>query len=104
MGATFVKKNLCLVARLVSFDTAGLHLHFPYFEPYPSKYVELDLSHDILTLIMLLQYTPIKSYLNQSFQASRLLKYDSNIVITLRFFKAMSRWKCKHLQNVSYEA
>ena len=25
-GATFVKKNFCLVARIVSFDTAGLHL------------------------------------------------------------------------------
>ena len=28
--ATFVKKNPCLLARVVSFDTAGLH-HFPYF-------------------------------------------------------------------------
>ena len=27
MEATFVKKNFCLVTRLVSFDTAGLHLH-----------------------------------------------------------------------------
>ena len=25
-GATFVKKNSCLVARIVSFDTVGLHL------------------------------------------------------------------------------
>ena len=25
-GANFVKKNSCLVARIVSFDTAGLHL------------------------------------------------------------------------------
>ena len=25
-GATFVKKNSCLVARIVSFDTAGQHL------------------------------------------------------------------------------
>ena len=32
-GAAFVKKNFCLVAGIVSFDTAGLHLHiyFPYF-------------------------------------------------------------------------
>ena len=26
MGATFVKKNFCLVARIVPFDTVGLHL------------------------------------------------------------------------------
>ena len=25
-GATFVKKNSCLVARIVSFDAAGIHL------------------------------------------------------------------------------
>ena len=25
-GATFVKKNSCLVAKIVSFDIAGLHL------------------------------------------------------------------------------
>ena len=36
-GATFVKKNSCLVARLVSFDTAGLHRpsYFPYFRAIP---------------------------------------------------------------------
>ena len=47
--ATFVKKNSCLVARIVSFDTLGLHLlTFRILEPYPSK--------DHLTLIALLQY------------------------------------------------
>ena len=47
-GTTFVKKNSCLVARLVSFDTAGLHLlTFGILEPYPSKDIELDLSHVI---------------------------------------------------------
>ena len=47
-GATFVKKNSCLVARIVSFDTVGLHLHlFGILEPYPSKDIELDLSHVI---------------------------------------------------------
>ena len=46
-GATFVKKNSCLVARKVLFDTVGLHLlTFRFLEPYPSK--------DILTLILLL--------------------------------------------------
>ena len=46
-GATFVKKNSCLVARIVSFDTVGLHLlTFRILEPYPSK--------DILTLMILL--------------------------------------------------
>ena len=48
-GATFVKKKSCLVTRIVSFDTAGLHLlTFRILEPYPSK--------DILTLMVLLQY------------------------------------------------
>ena len=43
--ATFVKKN----SRLVSFDTAGLHLFtFRILEPYPSKDIEVDLSHVFL--------------------------------------------------------
>ena len=47
-GATFVKKNSCLVARIASCDTAGLHLlAFHILEPYPSKDIELDLSHVI---------------------------------------------------------
>ena len=42
---TFVKKNSCLVARIVSFNTAGLHLlTFRILEPYPSEDIELDLS------------------------------------------------------------
>ena len=45
-GVTFVKKNSCLVARILSFDTAGLHLlTFRILEPYPSKDIRLDLSH-----------------------------------------------------------
>ena len=47
-GVTFVMKNSCLVARIVLFDTAGLHLlTFGILEPYPSKDIELDLSHVI---------------------------------------------------------
>ena len=47
-GATFVKENSCLVARIVSFDTAGLHLlTFRILEPYSSKDIELDLSQVI---------------------------------------------------------
>ena len=47
-GATFVKKNSYLVARIVSFDTTGLHLlTFCILEPYLSKDIELDLSHVI---------------------------------------------------------
>ena len=43
--ASFVKKNSCLVARIVSFDTAGLHLvTFQILEPYSSKDIELELS------------------------------------------------------------
>ena len=44
-GATLVKKNSCLVARIVSFDVIGLYLLiFRILEPYPSK--------DILTLTL----------------------------------------------------
>ena len=47
-GATFVKKNSCLVARTVPFDTVGLRLlTFRILEPYPSKDIALDLSHVI---------------------------------------------------------
>ena len=47
-GATFVKKNSCLVVRIVSFNTVGLHLlAFRILEPYPSKDIALDLSHVI---------------------------------------------------------
>ena len=46
-GATFAKKNSCLVSRIVSFDTVGLHLlTFRILEPYRFK--------DVLTLIALL--------------------------------------------------
>ena len=45
-GGTFVKKNSCLVGRIVPFDTVGLHLlTFRILEPYPSKDIALDLSH-----------------------------------------------------------
>ena len=41
-GAAFAKKNSCLVGRIFSFDTAGLHLlTFCILEPYPSKDIEL---------------------------------------------------------------
>ena len=48
MGVTFVKKN-CLVAKIVSFDTARLHLltFRILLEPYLSKDIELELSHVI---------------------------------------------------------
>ena len=45
-GATFVNKKLCLVARIVSFDTVGLYLlTFHILEPYLSKDIAFDLSH-----------------------------------------------------------
>ena len=44
-GATFLTKNSCLVVRIISFYTAGLHLlTFRILESYPSKDIELDLS------------------------------------------------------------
>ena len=49
--ATFVKKNSCLVARIVpfgTFGTVGLHLlTFRNLEPYLSKDIALDPSHVI---------------------------------------------------------
>ena len=61
-GAAFVKK----VARIVPFDTVGLHLlTFRILEPYPSKDIALDLSHVIqINGIMIVHF---KSYLNQCF-------------------------------------
>ena len=66
-GATFIKKNSRVVARIVSFDTAGPHLH---------------LSHVILhlTTVKLLKYPLIKSEL--CFQVFQLLKYDGNMLTT----------------------
>ena len=47
-GATFVKKNFCLVARIVPYYTVVLHLlTFYVLEPYPSKDIALGLSHVI---------------------------------------------------------
>ena len=46
--ATFVKKNSGLVARIVSFDTAGPHLLTSQtLEPYLSKDIVPDLTHAI---------------------------------------------------------
>ena len=46
-GATFVNKNSWLVAKIVSFDTVGLHLlTFRILEPYLPK--------DIVTLMELM--------------------------------------------------
>ena len=47
-GAAFGRKNSSLVARIVSFDTASLHLlTFRILEREPTKDIELDLSHVI---------------------------------------------------------
>ena len=60
-GATSVKKNSCLVARIVSFDTIDLHLlTFCILEPHPSKDIALDLSHVILFESMLLSFPATK--------------------------------------------
>ena len=47
-GGTFVKRNSCLVAKIISFDIAGLLLPtFRILEPYPSEDIDLDPSHVI---------------------------------------------------------
>ena len=44
-GATFVTRNSCVAARIVSFDTAGLHLLTSrILELYSSKDIELVIS------------------------------------------------------------
>ena len=49
VGTTFVKKNSCLAARIVPFDTADLHLlTFRLLERYPFKDIEFNLSHVFL--------------------------------------------------------
>ena len=46
--ATFVKKNSCLVVRMVPYYNVVLHLlTFYYLEPYQSIYIALGLSHII---------------------------------------------------------
>ena len=65
-GAAFVKKNSCLVARIVSFDTVGLHLlTLCILEQYPSKDIALDLV--TLSHINGIIIVAFKSYLNQCF-------------------------------------
>ena len=47
-GANFVKKNSCLVAGIVPYYAAGLHLlTFHILDPYPSKDIALGLSRVI---------------------------------------------------------
>ena len=47
-GANFEKKNCCLVAIIVAYYAAGLHLLiFHILEPYPSKDIALGLSYVI---------------------------------------------------------
>ena len=44
-GVTLVKKNYCLVTRIVSFVTASTNLlTFHILEPYPSKDIALHLN------------------------------------------------------------
>ena len=47
-GANFAKKNSCLVARIVPYYIAGLHLlTFHILEPYLSNDIAPGLSHVI---------------------------------------------------------
>ena len=63
-GATFAKKNSFLEARIVQFDTVGLHLlTFRILEPYSSKDIALVLSHVIQINGAIIVH--FKFYLNQ---------------------------------------
>ena len=89
-GATFIKKNSCLVARIVPFGTVDLHLlTFRILEPYPSENIALDLSHVIqINGIIIVHF---KFYLNQCSQISQLLKYDGNILVKYVFSMSCCR-------------
>ena len=64
-GAAFAKRNSCIVARIDSFDTIGLHLlTFHILMLYTSKDVEFDLSRD----------------LRSCFQVSQLPKYYGSMI------------------------
>ena len=57
-GATFVKENSCLVARIVSFDNVGLHLlTFRILELYKWHYYSIFL---VLSESMLLSFPAAK--------------------------------------------
>ena len=73
--ANFAKKNSCLVARIVLYYTAGLHTLSKIL-----RLVSVRLSR--ITSIIIVHF---KSYLNQCFQVSQLLKYDGNIVVKYVF-------------------
>ena len=46
MSVMLCKNISCLVARIIPFDTEGLHLlTFRILEPYQSRGIALDLSH-----------------------------------------------------------
>ena len=84
-GANFAKKNSCLVARIVPYYTASLHLlTFHILEPYPPKILHLilvTLSH--INGIIIVHF---KFYLNQSLnQVCQLLKYGGNIEVKYVF-------------------
>ena len=81
-GVTFVKKNYCLIPRIVSFDTLGLHLLTfrilePFRRPKIMSLISVTLSH--ITDVIIL---PSSYVLFECFQVNQLLKYDDNIVIT----------------------
>ena len=82
MKVTLVKKNYCLIARIVSFDTVGQHLlTFRILDPYPSEdNITWSQSRDLTLNAIII--VPVKSYLNQYFQVSQPLKYDGNLVVT----------------------
>ena len=91
MGATFVRKNYCLVARIFSFDAAGLYLFtsiilepkcFRIFSrPKILKFISVTLSH-ISNISMVL--------CNHVFFESTVSRFPA---AKTRFFKAMLWWK-----------
>ena len=63
-GATFVKKNSCLVARIV-WSSRSASIYFPYFRAIPVQRYWAWSQSSYFTLMSLLLYLSTKSGLNQ---------------------------------------
>ena len=69
-GASFVKKNSRLVARIVLFDTAGLHLLTRHSRPKRLSLISVALSHINDVIIVPFNYVLFESLLITLFQVS----------------------------------
>ena len=111
-GATFVKKTPAQLLEqfLLILQVCIYLLSIFQNHTYPKILNLISVTLSYINDISIVPPTPepppalTKSYCNQYFQVSQLLKYNGNIVIAYKFFKAMLWWKCEHLLIASFEA